>query len=167
MTTSLVYANLVNREDALESAFPEAQIESFMIFLTDQEKKAASESCGQTVESALVARFIASRDGKEIGRAYVDTHIVRTKKESLLIILDSEGKLKRVEIVAFLEPPEYLPSQKWYDQFKEKRLDENLRMKGSIQPVTGATLTARATIDAVRRILAIDQVLMQRKEGKK
>jgi Na+-translocating ferredoxin:NAD+ oxidoreductase RnfG subunit len=166
LTTSVVYANLLNREDALKAAFPGAQIESSIIFLTDQEKRNASQFSGQTVESALVARFTASQNGKEVGRAYVDTHIVRTKKETLLIILDAEGKLKRVEVIAFLEPPEYLPTERWYEQFEEKSLDENLRMKRNILPVAGATLTARATIDAVRRVLAIDEVLSQRREEK-
>ena len=29
----------------------------------------------------MIARYIASKDGAVLGRAYVDTHIVRTKKE--------------------------------------------------------------------------------------
>ena len=42
--------------------------------------------------------------------------------------------------------------------FDPARLDEELELKRAIRPVTGATLTARATSDAVRRILAIHDV---------
>jgi Na+-translocating ferredoxin:NAD+ oxidoreductase RnfG subunit len=77
-------------------------------------------------------------------------------------MLDADGKMKRIEVVAFLEPPEYQPSERWYDQFAGKKLEQNLRLSGEIHPVTGATLTAKATTEAVRRVLAIDQMLLQK-----
>lgn len=74
-------------------------------------------------------------------------------------MLDANGKLKRVEVVAFLEPPEYMPPDIWYRQFDGKSLSDNLRIQKDIHPVTGATLTANATTDAARRATAIDQIL--------
>ncbi len=165
LLSATAQGKMLTREEALQSAFPGARIESSVIFLTDQQKKEASEICGQEIDSALIAQYTAWQDGKEIGRAYLDTHIVRTKKESLLVILGTDGKVKRIEVVAFLEPPDYLPSDRWYAQFEGKTLSQDLRLNRSIYPITGATLTARATTGAVRRVLAIDQVL-QRKEEK-
>lgn len=157
---------IITREDAMRLAFPGAEIQSSMVFLTDQEMKTAAQNSGVPVTTALVASYKALRDGKIIGRAYLDTHVVRTKKESLLVILDAEGKVKRVEVVAFLEPPEYMPPDVWYKQFEGKALSEQLQIKKDIHPVTGATLTAQSTTDAVRRALAIDQIL-RAKEAKK
>jgi len=59
-------------------------------------------------------------DGVVVGRAYVDTHSVRTKKESLLIILDAAGVLRRVEITAFFEDPEHRAPESFYRQYDGK-----------------------------------------------
>ena len=61
-------------------------------------------------------------------------------------------------MVSFREPLDYLPREGWYRQFDGEQLDDDLQLKRDIRPVTGATLTARATTEAVRRVLAIHQV---------
>jgi len=160
----VAHAKIISRDEALKLAFPGAEIRQSMIFLTKDEQNEASKLAGVPIESGLVARYDALKDQKPAGRAYLDTHIVRTKKESLLIVLSDDGKIRRIEIVAFQEPPEYLPSEKWYEQFEGKSLDPELRLKKEIHPVTGATLTAQASTDASRRVLAIDQILQKRKK---
>jgi electron transport complex protein RnfG len=160
----VAHAKIISRDEALKLAFPGAEIRQSMIFLTKDEQDEASKLAGVAIESGLVARYDAVKDQKSIGRAYLDTHIVRTKKESLLIVLSDDGKIRRIEIVAFQEPPEYLPSEKWYEQFEGKSLQPDLRLKKEIHPVTGATLTAQASTDASRRVLAIDQILQKRKK---
>jgi hypothetical protein len=111
------------------------------------------------IPSALLARYLLHVDGQSVGRAYVDTHVIRTKNESLLICLDSGGRLKRIEVTAFQEPPEYQAPDGWFEQFSGRQLDEDLRLQRSIRPLTGATLTAKSVTAAVRRVLAIDKVL--------
>jgi Na+-translocating ferredoxin:NAD+ oxidoreductase RnfG subunit len=44
-------------------------------------------------------------------------------------------------------------------QFHGKPLDEDLAIQRAIRPIAGATLTAHAVSEAVRRVMAIDQVL--------
>jgi Na+-translocating ferredoxin:NAD+ oxidoreductase RnfG subunit len=166
LAAPVAHTKVVSRKEVLQSAFPDAQVRQTMIFLTDQERKEASHLSGQEIESALVARYTAKKNGEEIGRAYLDTGLVRTKKQSILVLLNPDGSVKRVEVVAFLEPPEYMASDRWYRQFEGKTLTSDLHLNGSIHPITGATLTARATTDAVRRVLAIDQVLSQKKQAK-
>lgn len=158
----VLQARMITREEAMSAVFPGAQITQSMIFLTDSEVKEASRLAGSAIESALVARYTATKDGKTAGEGYLDTHVVRTKKESLLLMIDSQGKLLRVEVIAFLEPPDYEPQDRWYRQFDGRLLNDDLALSRGIHPVTGATLTARATTDAARRALAIDQVLRKR-----
>jgi len=74
-------------------------------------------------------------------------------------VLLSERRILRVEVLSFSEPEEYMPRPKWYEQFQGKPLDDELSLKRSIRPVSGATLTAHATTDAARRVLAIYRVL--------
>ena len=94
-----------------------------------------------------------------MGRVYVDTHQVRTKRESLLVSLDASGRVQRIDVTAFLEPPEYIASPSWMRQFHGKPLDEDLAIQRAIRPIAGATLTAQAVSRAIRRVMAIDQVL--------
>ena len=157
---SALQAQGITREEALAGVYPGAQIRSEQLFLTAPQMKDATAKAGTAVTSALVARYIARRDGQVIGRAYVDTHIVRTKKESLLISLDAAGRLLRVDVTAFLEPPEYRASEPWLRQYQGRAIGPDLSLNRAIRPIAGATLTARAANAAVRRVLAIDATLM-------
>ncbi len=152
-------AHFLTREEALSAVFPGAQIKSERVFLTEeQQSKVAALSEGK-VPSALIVRYTARKEGGVVGRAYVDTHVVRTKRESLLICLNERGDLRRIEVTAFHEPPEYLAPPAWYAQYQGRKLDKDLTLQRAIRPIAGATLTARATNEAVRRVLAIDRAL--------
>lgn len=154
-----VHAQGISRDEALAAAYPGATIRGEQMFLTSSQQQQAALKSGSDLPSALVARYTATKDGRVIGRAYVDTHIVRTKKESVLISLDADGLLKRIDVTVFLEPPEYRAPDAWLRQYRERSLNDDLRMNRAIRPIAGATLTARATNAAVRRVLAIDEVL--------
>ena len=149
----------VSREEALAGVYPGAQLRAERLFLTPAQLKQAAARAGIKLESALIARYVASRDGRTIGRAYVDTHTVRTKKESLLISLDADGRVLRVDVTAFLEPPEFRAPEPWLRQYRGRELSDDLGINRAVRPIAGATLTARAANDAVRRVLAIDQIL--------
>lgn len=152
-------ADGITREEALAAAYPGASIRAEQVFLTPEQVKQAEARAGSELPSAFVARYIATHGGEIVGRAYVDTHTVRTKKETLLISLDAEGQVKRIDVTAFLEPGEYRAPDPWLRQYRAQRLDDDLAIHRAIRPIAGATLTARATNNAVRRALAIDQVL--------
>jgi electron transport complex protein RnfG len=156
----------ISREKALAATYAGAEIRSERVFLTDAQVRRVREISGVDIPSSLIARYLALRNGQPAGRAYVDTHTVRTKNESLLIMLDDSGRVKRIEVTAFLEPPEYQASRAWYDQYNGKGLTDELRLHRAVRPIAGASLTAKATTDATRRVLAIDQVL-QNDQGRK
>lgn len=147
------------REEALAAVFPGADIRAERIFLTARQLREAALMAGVEIPTALIARYVALRGGEVVGRAYVDTHVVRTKKESLLICLDNQGKVRRIEVTAFLEPTEYQAPPAWYGQYDGRTLGPDLQLQRAIRPLAGATLTAMATNQSVRRVLAIDRVL--------
>ena len=151
--------SLLSREQALALAYPGASFAAEQIFLTDAQSKAASDRAGRPLTSPLVARYSATLNGSAVGRAYVDTHVVRTKRESVLVSLDPQGRVKRVDVIAFVEPPEYRAPQAFTNQFTGHGLDDDLRLQRAIRPIAGATLTAGALTDAVRRVLAVEAVL--------
>ena len=151
----------ITRDEALAAVFPGAVVEAERVFLTEQQMAEIAEIAGVEIESGLVARYVATRGNTVMGRAYVDTHVVRTKRESLLISLEADGSVRRVDVTAFLEPPDYLASERWLRQYSQRQLDDDLALQRAIRPIAGATLTANAANAAVRRVLAIDKVLEQ------
>ena len=149
----------ISREEALAAVYPGANIRAEQLFLTSAQVKQVAARAGTEPASALVARYLATRNGQSAGRAYVDTHTVRTKQESLLISLDVSGRVIRVDVTAFREPPEYRAPEAWLGQYKGRGLDDDLTVNRAIRPIAGATLTTRAANSAVRRVLAIDETL--------
>lgn len=146
-------------DEALALAFPGCEIERRNVFLSDGQVARARELAGVEVPGALVHPYVARCGGREAGTAYFDTHRVRTLPETLMVVVDPEGRVRRIEILAFREPEEYIPREIWYRQFTDQALDDELDLKREIRGVTGATLTARATTDAVRRVLALHRVI--------
>jgi hypothetical protein len=157
--SAALYAQGITREEALAAVFPGASIRAEQVFLTAGQRQAAATRAGSELPTALVARYIATQSDAVVGRSYADTHTVRTKKETLLISLDAAGRVKRVDVTAFLEPGEYRAPDAWLRQYGNRPLDEDLGLHRAIRPIAGATLTARAINSAVRRALAIDAVL--------
>ena len=152
----------LTQEEALKLAFPGAKIERRTAYLTAAQQKAAQKLSGDPEPpSALAPYAVGTKDGRLVGTAYFDTHIVRTMPETIMVVVDPAGAIARIEVLSFAEPEEYLPKAHWYEQFQGKPLDDELSMKRGIRPVTGATLTARATTDAARRVLALHKVLQE------
>ena len=120
------------QEEALSVVYPGATVRAEQVLLTPSQRKQVMMRGDTDVLPTPVARYVATKDGKVIGRAYVDTHAVGARQESLLISLDAAGQVLRIDVTAFQEP---------------------------LRPVAGASLTARETTSAVRRVLAIDAVL--------
>jgi hypothetical protein len=151
----------------LSQVYPLAEWHHRRLFLSDEQLESVRAEAGTTFASPLVARYDLTADGKPAGRAYIDTHIVRSKKESLLICLGPDGKVRRVEVTAFFEPPEYQLSPRWLEQFDQLGDNDSVRLGNAIRPAAGATLSAMATTQAVRRILTLDRLLMARHEGRR
>jgi len=149
----------VTTDEALKLAFPGCEVVRHAAFLTPEQLKRARELAGAEVPGALAVYYTATQGGQPAGTAWFDTHRVRTLPETLMIVVDPQGKVGRIEVISFREPEEYLPRGAWYEQFRGRALDAELQLKRGIRPVTGATLTARATTDAVRRVLALRQIL--------
>ena len=79
--------------------------------------------------------------------------------ETVLVAVSPDGRILRVELLAFREPQDYIAKEAWLRQFDAKRLEPQLSLKGAIRPLAGSTLTANALVDAARRGLALEQVL--------
>ena len=152
-------AGLPSQKEALDMAFPDAQISRKEHFLTRAQAERIEAIAGVKLEGLWVVAYEARKDGKLEGVAFFDTHRVRTLNETAMVALSPEGKVLRVEVVAFREPQEYMAKEAWLRQLKGKKLDADFSLKRNIRPLSGATLTAHALVDASRRCLALWKVL--------
>lgn len=152
-----------SREEALAAAFPAGTaVERKAEFLTEEQVARARRLAGPGVDvsGALVTRYIGrDASGTTVGTAYFDSHRVRTLQETIMVVVDAKGRIARIEILAFGEPPEYLPKLGWLDQFRGRPLDEEMSVKRGIHGITGATLSSQSVTDAVRRVLALHAVI--------
>jgi hypothetical protein len=149
-------------EEALAQSFPASRsckTEAQSKVLTSEQMKKAGELAGSSIPSPLVVRYVATCEGKPAGVAYTDTHRVRTHPETLLIVVSPKEAVEKVEVLSFDEPLDYIPRERWYGTFHNQKLDPELQLKKAIPFVTGASLTSRATTEAVRRVLAIHRTL--------
>jgi uncharacterized protein with FMN-binding domain len=152
----------LTQDEALRLAFPPpAVVERHTAFLTDAQLADARARAGGDVpiQRAVITYYTATRDGRTTGTAYFDAHRVRSLAEVLMVVVSPEGRVERVEILRFDEPPEYRAPEGWLDQFDGDSLADRLSLKGDIAILAGATLTSHAVVRAVRRILAVHAVI--------
>ena len=131
-------------------------------FLSEADRAEVARRSGGAPPPGLVAYYTATVDGKDAGTAYFDTHVVRTLPETILVAVDPKGAIARIEVLSFSEPEEYLPRGSWYGQFPGRTLGDELSEKKGIRAVTGATITVRVTVEAARRVLALDAFLKEK-----
>ena len=151
-----------SQNQALAEAFPNAtRIERETLLIRKEDVEKIRAITHEEIESRVVVLHTAYKDSDLLGYAHIDVHNVRTKPEAILIILSPEGSVRSVRILAFHEPLDYLPTHRWYDQFEGKTREDALRVGGDLHGVVGATLSARAAADGVRRMLAYWEVLLR------
>jgi FMN-binding domain len=139
---------------------PPLALERGSVELTAEQSARIRADAGTAPPSSRVESFVAREpSGSPAGYAYVDRHLVRTLEETLLVALDPAARVLRVEVLEFDEPPEYQPSERWFQQFEGRTLSPELRLKRGIRTLAGATLSSHAATDAVRRVLALHRVL--------
>ena len=156
--------SFLTQEEALRLAFPAgATVQRKTAFLSEADRSEVARRTGGAPPHGLVVFYTGASAGADLGTVYFDTHVVRTEPETLLVHVDPKGAIARIEILSFSEPEEYLPRANWYGQFSGKILTNELSEKRGVRPVTGATITVRVTVEAARRVLALDAFLRETK----
>jgi Na+-translocating ferredoxin:NAD+ oxidoreductase RnfG subunit len=155
-----------SQNQALAEAFPDAtRIDRDTRVLRALDVSRIEELVRTKLQSKVIVLHTAYKEDEVLGYAHIDVHTVRTKPEAFMVVLDPSGRVRSVRILAFHEPLDYLPTDRWYDQFVGKTREDPLRVGRDVHGVVGATLSARAAADGVRRMLAYWEVLLRPAEG--
>ena len=152
----------ISKDEALKLAFPQADtIEKKSFFLKSGQIDAIEKLSRSKVNSKLFLFYVGKKDGEALGYAAIDTHTVRTKTQTIIVVINPDGSLNYTEILAFFEPLEYKPAQRWVDLFKGKKIGEGIKIGYDIPNISGATLTSSETANAVKKVLAVFEVLIK------
>jgi hypothetical protein len=152
-----------SKNEAMELAFGKgAQIELLSLFPDDNELAKIQQLAKVKLESGMFSFYVGKDKDKLLGYAAIETETVRTKPETLLIVLSPDGELSNIVTLAFHEPPEYQPPERWYSQLLHKVLPDLDFGKG-VQGISGATLSTRSALNSVRKVLGFYQVMIKDK----
>lgn len=149
-----------SKDEAFELAFGKgATVESLPVFLTDEQAGKIEKLAQVKVEERLYTFHVGKRGEEILGYVALESHTVRTQPEMLMVVLSPKGELVKAEILAFHEPPEYQPPARWFERLYRRPLEE-MRLNQGVDAISGATLSARAALDSVRKVMAIHKIAM-------
>lgn len=153
-----------SKSEAMEIAFGKnAEIENLPLFPSDEDIAKIEQLAQVKLDSKMFTFYVGRQQNQVVAYAAIETRTVRTKPETLLIVLEPDGTLRGVTTLAFHEPPEYEAPQRWFEQLAKKTMDE-LSFASGVQAISGATLSTRSALDSVRKVLAFYQVMIKEKQ---
>jgi Na+-translocating ferredoxin:NAD+ oxidoreductase RnfG subunit len=153
-----------SKNEAMELAFgKDKQVELLSLFPDDNQSAKIEQDAKVKLDSGLFTFYVGKDQGKILGYAAIETSTVRTKPETLMIVLTPDGELRNVYTLAFHEPPEYQPPERWFEQLYKRPLAE-LDFNKGVDGISGATLSTRAAINSIRKVMAIYQVMVKNKD---
>jgi len=154
---------LISPMDAMKENFDlDAKVSKKNILLTQTKFKNIQKSAKVKLNTKIYRVYTASKNGKILGYGILINRKVRSKNAVILYMI-AKGILQSIEIIAFNEPQEYLPTKRWNAQFKERNIKSKLRLSRDIPSISGATLSARSVVDASRIAFALYNQLIKEK----
>ena len=136
-------------QDAMMRQFPTADVRRESLYLSQADQARLSRSLGERIESRLVSMYLAESEGKLLGVGLFDTHVVRTKTETLFIAFKPNGVVHGVEVIAFHEPTQYRAPERWLKLLIGKAPGPELAR--DLPAISGATMTVQAVKTASRK----------------
>lgn len=130
--------------------------------LSAERRDEIQRQLGQKLEKDEFIFYVARSADHVDGYALFDREIGQHEYIDFATFFDDEGRVTRVEVVAYREPyGEGIRSKRFRDQFVGKEADSGFRPGHDIDVISGATLSARAMANAVKRatLLLHDTVL--------
>jgi hypothetical protein len=156
----------LTRDEALSQAFGDsATIVTRTAYLTDSQVESIAGLAAAPFDARRITYYEALDPGPEempdrlLGHAYIETHRVRTLSETVMVVVGIDGRVARVDVLAFHEPEDYLAPSRWIEALAGRELTPTLAPARDLPNLAGSTLTARALAAAVRRALAAHQII--------
>lgn len=146
---------LMDVPSALKFHFGEYEVQKEKIFLTSNSIKELEKASRSKFISKIYSVYEANSGGKRVMSGILETHILRSRTQTLFVIFDKKGKILATQVLAFYEPEEYIMSPKWFSQFKSKTINDRMDPGDDLVKVSGSTISYNETASAIRRMSAL------------
>ena len=164
LTKSLSAEVLLSPIDAMKENYSKTATISKKNILLSREKFHTIQSDAKVkLQTKIYRIYTAKENGKILGYGILINKKVRSKNAVVMYLITKDGVLKGIEIIAFNEPHEYIPSKTWTSQFQNIKTNKMLKLSRDIPTITGATLSARSVTDGSRIAFALYNELLKEK----
>lgn len=153
--TSAYSKVLMKIPEVLDLYYPNHEIKKKILFLTADTINSLEQVSRSKFKNKIYTYYEVYKNNKRVNTCIIDTHILRSRTQTIFIVFDNKGKISSAEILAFYEPDEYIMSKKWLNQFGGKNLKNKLTPLKDIIKVSGATISSYETTKAMRRALSL------------
>lgn len=148
-------------EQALEQAFGK-NYEKKRLHLYPAQKEAIEKKIGRDVKSRLYTVYVGFDANKRpTGYGFFHTERVRTKEQTLFIVVTPDEKIRDVVLISFYEPDDYAPTDRWLKLLLGKSKSDALTPGVDLPAISGATLTTRSSADTAKLSLALTPYVKQ------
>ena len=160
---SSVAGNQASVDEVIKSSFAGVStIEPKQIILTKEQFSQVQSRAKAAVRTKVYRYYDIKSKTQRLGYAVLIARKVRGKKATVLYGFDNSGTLKFTEIMAFGEPPEYIPNKTWMGQLQNQPSSAILTVGKDIPTISGSTLSARSITEAARVARAIYEIVLKK-----
>ncbi len=153
---------LLTPQEVLKNNFGnDAVIVEKNIILKKVQKQEIQKAAKTKLNSSIVRTYKVSKESQHIAYAILLSNKIRSKNGVYLYTINSHGVLESIEVVAFNEPLEYIPSDTWKKQFANTPTTEHLNIPKNISTITGATLSARSVTESANIAMQIYNLVLK------
>ena len=163
ITSQLSAQVLISPLEAMRESYGvNAKISKKNVLLTKDKFANVQKNARVKLDTKIYRIFTAKSDEGILGYGVLVNKKVRSKNAVVLYFINN-GILNGIEIVAFNEPAEYIPTKKWSSQFQGRPTDKTLQLNRDIPSISGATLSARTVTDGSKVAFALYNELLKEK----
>jgi tRNA U38,U39,U40 pseudouridine synthase TruA len=154
----------VSVDEVIKTSFNHVtSVEPKQLILTKVQFTQVRSHAKTSIDTKVYRYYTIMNNAKVLGKAVLITRKVRAKKATVLYAFDDKGTLRFSEIMAFGEPPEYIPSSIWMGQFKNQKKTAKLTVGKDIPTISGSTLSASSITEGARVARAIYEIVLKSK----
>jgi Na+-translocating ferredoxin:NAD+ oxidoreductase RnfG subunit len=130
--------------------------------LSDDQRKAIEDKSGVRQRWKRQAVWRAEKAGQLLGWFIVDEVVGKHEFITYAAGLTPDGKVRGIEILAYRETHGYqVRNPEWRHHFEGKTLADPFKLEQDIPNIAGATLSCKNVTNGVKRLLALQQVVLR------
>jgi len=162
LSQECIAKSTVTVEEIIKTSFEKVStVETKALILSSIQFKKVKSYAKAAIKTKIYRYYNILNGSTNLGKAVLISRKVRSKKATVLYAFDASGTLRFSEIMAFGEPPEFIPSKIWMRQLQEQKPSAKLTVGKDIPTISGSTLSARSISEGARVARAIYEIVLK------